>query len=61
LNQNDTRWRQLFSWDEEIHSTTALLAVAGPDFGGGIDYIMMTEKDMAAQCFDRVRNVVQLD
>ncbi|MEA1397042.1 hypothetical protein RPL81_22995, partial [Salmonella enterica] len=22
---------------------------------------MMTEKDMAAQCFDRVRNVVQLD
>ncbi|WP_259469795.1 hypothetical protein, partial [Salmonella enterica] len=27
----------------------------------GIDYIMMTEKDMAAQCFDRVRNVVQLD
>ncbi len=44
LNQNDTRWRQLFSWDEEIHSTTALLAVAGPDFGGGIDYIMMTEK-----------------
>ncbi|MBJ4473328.1 DUF1963 domain-containing protein, partial [Salmonella enterica subsp. enterica serovar Kentucky] len=61
LNQNDTRWRQLFSWDEEIHSTTALLAVAGPDFGGGVDYIMMTEKDMAAQCFDRVRNVVQFD
>ncbi|EBP6733330.1 DUF1963 domain-containing protein, partial [Salmonella enterica subsp. enterica] len=56
-----TRWRQLFSWDEEIHSTTALLAVAGPDFGGGVDYIMMTEKDMAAQCFDRVRNVVQFD
>ncbi|MDJ0073302.1 hypothetical protein QMV21_19320, partial [Salmonella sp. SM-96] len=24
-------------------------------------YIMMTEKDMAAQCFDRVRNVVQFD
>ncbi|HFL1354843.1 TPA: hypothetical protein ACG1NU_001947, partial [Salmonella enterica] len=23
--------------------------------------IMMTEKDMAAQCFDRVRNVVQFD
>ncbi|MDI5347230.1 hypothetical protein, partial [Salmonella enterica] len=22
---------------------------------------MMTEKDMAAQCFDRVRNVVQFD
>ncbi|SUH34737.1 putative cytoplasmic protein [Salmonella enterica subsp. enterica] len=35
LNQNDTRWRPAFSWDEEIHSTTALLAVAGPDFGGG--------------------------
>ncbi|MGS9073948.1 DUF1963 domain-containing protein, partial [Salmonella enterica subsp. enterica serovar Infantis] len=38
-----------------------LLAVAGPDCGGGIDYIMMTDKDMAALCFDRVRNVVKLD